>query len=689
MPPSSSPYLRLQDTGAGRPLEFRKPLIRLGRDPASDIVASGANAKVVSADHATLEHTDKGWVVRDKGSKNGVYRNGARIMGEAPLAVGDRFSLGESGPAYRVEAVTERTVEETMAETPAFSLKPTLIESPAVPAAPPPPPAPASRGYSVILRHAKTQQQYMAQGTRVRLGRGNECEVQPVGPDDTTVSRVHAELTIATDGHFAVRDVNSRNGTFLNGQRITKPMPIRLRDRIMLGTGGPELIVEGIGTAPSIPAVKRGEKGGEASAAPSPAAGLGAKTVMGMIGQALQEAKAERRRGGRGSEAFLREVVAQVSRQSRWRRVMLVLVLLLLFGGGIGFTWWYFAIEAEETQQALEAERVAADSARASSIAEAARLRNELDDARRGAAPVAQVESLRAQLLSAQARTGALESALTRAQAAVQQQLQQGERRRVESQEEVRRLRDQLSAAEKRAPPQEVLDSLRQAMREAERQAASVDARMRALRGTDFAGIAQKNQGAIGLITVAFGPEYYNGSGFVVHPEGYMLTNWHVVADSAHSRPDTLWVTMADQATSYFAEVVAASREHDVAVIKVRGYRGPFIDSIDWTGSRVRQGEPAALIGFPKGMSFARYRSSVVRTSMTAGIISRVTDELVQFDGMTVGGSSGSPIFNGNGQVIAVHRAGLPEAPGFALAVPVQRAIPLIPLQIRPALGIP
>ncbi|MGH7753600.1 MAG: FHA domain-containing protein, partial [Gemmatimonadales bacterium] len=135
MPSSSSPYLRLQDTGAGRSLEFRKPQVRLGRDPSSDIVAAGANAKVVSADHATIEHTGRGWVLRDKGSKNGVYRNGSRVTGEVPLAVGDRFSLGESGPAYRVDAVAERTVEETIAETPAFSLKPTLIESPAVPAA--------------------------------------------------------------------------------------------------------------------------------------------------------------------------------------------------------------------------------------------------------------------------------------------------------------------------------------------------------------------------------------------------------------------------------------------------------------------------------------------------------------------------------------------------------------------------
>ena len=54
----------------------------------------------------------------------------------------------------------------------------------------------------------------------------------------------------------------------------------------------------------------------------------------------------------------------------------------------------------------------------------------------------------------------------------------------------------------------------------------------------------------------------------------------------------------------------------------------------------------------------ARDRTSIVRTSMTAGILSRVTADLIQFDGMTTGGSSGSPVFNADGEVISV-RLGL------------------------------
>jgi S1-C subfamily serine protease len=54
-----------------------------------------------------------------------------------------------------------------------------------------------------------------------------------------------------------------------------------------------------------------------------------------------------------------------------------------------------------------------------------------------------------------------------------------------------------------------------------------------------------------------------------------------------------------------------------------------------------------------------------------------------------VGGSSGSPVFNANGEVISIHRAGLPQAPGFALSVPIRHAVPLLPADLKQRLGIP
>jgi S1-C subfamily serine protease/pSer/pThr/pTyr-binding forkhead associated (FHA) protein len=585
--------------------------------------------------------------------------NGRRLAAAAPVKVGDTIRLGESGPELRIAAVAEG-LDATLPEHPALAPKP-----------------PEVRAYGVTLLAAATGKRYEARGTRIRMGRGSECEVQPVeaGQGETIVSRVHAELTVGPSGGLVLRDAESKNGTYLNGERITRAMPVRLGDKIMLGQGGPVLLVEGMGTAP-LKAVPRPPAAG--------AGGLGQHTVIGLIGQALAKARDEKRKGGRGTTAFMKAVAEEVGkdagRKMRWL-ASLVLVLVLLLGGAVYGVYWLLSRQAEHTEQAL---RSAEDSARA----ESERLRRELAEARAAAAPAAQVDLLRSQLEAAQARTTQLQAALDRAQHALGEQLAVGESRREEAQRDLQRMREQLAAAERRAPSQGLLDSLRRAVAAAETQTATLDAKMRAIRATDFAGMAQQNQGAVGLITVSFGGSYYDGTGFIISPEGYMLTNWHVVADSTHAEPDTIWVTMADQPLARFADVVATSNERDVALIKIRSYQGPSLTGIDWKGTKARQGEPAALIGYPAGSGFARDRGSVVRTSMTAGILSRVTADLIQFDGMTTGGSSGSPVFNADGEVISVHRAGLRQGPGFALSVPVKYAIPLMPPALRQRLGL-
>ena len=634
------PYIKLVESArSGQPAtEARQSPVRIGREPGSTILFSGDAAKVVSTRHAEVRFEGNAWVVADLGSRNGTYLNGHRLAPEAPapIKVGDVLRLGESGPELRVAAVAD-ALEETLSEH-----KPAEV-----------------RAYGVTLLSVTSGKRFEARGTRIRLGRGSECEVQPVeaGQGETIVSRVHAELTVGPSGGLVLRDAESKNGTYLNGERITRAMPVRLGDKITLGQGGPTLLVEGMGTAPL-------------KAVPRPQAGLGEHTVIGLIGQALAKA--------RRPTAFMKALAE--GRKFRWLTALLV-VLVVLLGGALYGVYWLLSRQAAHTEQAL---RTAEDSARA----ESERLRRELADARAAAAPAAQVDLLRSQLEAAQERTTQLQASLDRAQHTLGEQLAVGESRRQEAQRDLQRMRDQLAAAEGRAPSQGLLDSLRRAVTTAETQTATLDAKLRAIRATDFAGMAQQNQGAVGLITVSLGGSYYDGTGFVISPDGYMLTNWHVVADSTHAQPDTVWVTMADQSLARFADVVATSNERDVAIIKVRAYQGPSLTAIDWKGTKARQGEPAALIGYPAGSGFARDRGSVVRTSMTAGILSRVTSDLIQFDGMTTGGSSGSPVFNADGEVISVHRAGLRQGPGFALSVPVKYAIPLMPPTLRQRLGL-
>jgi pSer/pThr/pTyr-binding forkhead associated (FHA) protein/S1-C subfamily serine protease len=664
------PYLKLQLLTSGTILDVRDAVATLGRDPGATVTFSGDDARVVSTRHAELRHQDGGWVLVDLESRNGSYLNGRRVQGQSPVAAGDEIRLGETGPRLVVVA-TNDVVGATLAEQPAYDPLKSSGKT-----APQPPRPPEARPYGITLIATATGKRFEAKGTRIRLGRGKECEIRPVEGAEGVVSRVHAELTVGPSGGLSLRDVGSKNGTFLNGDRIQDPMPVRLGDRITLGPGGPVLVVEGIGTGPMKAAQRP-------APAPAPEA-MGQKTVIGLINSALEQAREERRRGGRGSTAFLKAVAAEVGKDSRrkfrWITASIVIVVLLLGAGVFGV----YQLLSQQVAQTEVARRSSEDTSRA----ESERLRQALDSARAQAAPAATVDSLRVQLESAQARTAELSQALGRAQSALSQQLSAGETQRQASERDLQRLREQLTEAQKSAPSSSQIDSLRRQVSAAEAQTASLDARMRAVRGTDFAAIAQQNQGAVGLITVSFGKNYYNGTGFAISPDGYMLTNWHVVTDSGYPKPDTIWVTMADQSTARFADVVVTSQDRDIALIKIRLYQGPYLTAIDWGGTKSRQGEPAALIGYPAGAGFARYRSSVVRTSMTAGIISRVTEDVIQFDGMTVGGSSGSPVFNANGEVISIHRAGLPQAPGFALSVPIRHAVPLLPADLKQKLGI-
>jgi len=434
----------------------------------------------VSTRHAEIRVEGGAWVVADLGSRNGTYLNGRRLGPAAlPVKIGDVIRLGESGPELRVVAVAEAQPAEV-------------------------------RAYGVTLLSAATGKRFEARGTRIRLGRGSECEVQPVeaGQGETIVSRVHAELTVGPSGGLVLRDAESKNGTYLNGERITRAMPVRLGDKIMLGQGGPVLLVEGMGTAPL-------------KAVPRPKA-LGQQTVIGLIGQALAKA----RRPTDFMKAIAQEVGKDAGRKIRWLTALVVLLVLLL-GGAVYGVYWLLSRQAEHTEQAV---RTAEDSARA----ESERLRRELAEARAAAAPAAQVDLLRSQLEAAQERTTQLQAALDRAQHAMGEQLAVGESRREEAQRDLQRMRDQLAAAERRAPSQGLIDSLRRAVTAAETQTATLDAKMRAIRATDFAGMAQQNQGAVGLITVSLGGGYYDRTGVIISPDGYMLTNWHVVADSTH-----------------------------------------------------------------------------------------------------------------------------------------------------------
>src|SRR5260221_2022410 len=95
------------------------------------------------------------------------------------------------------------------------------------------------------------------------------------------VSRKHAEIRLAND-RYLVSDANSRFGTFVNGQKITGPVEVRVGSHIQLGTGGPILRVVSIEQSPvsraepKSPEIGRMDRVRESAGAVQPPAGPGA-----------------------------------------------------------------------------------------------------------------------------------------------------------------------------------------------------------------------------------------------------------------------------------------------------------------------------------------------------------------------------------------------------------------------------
>jgi len=90
---------------AGNARDFDKDVVRIGRDPAGDVVLDGEAAPGVSRNHAEIRRAGAAWRVADLNSSNGTFLRGRRIQ-EAVLQDGDELQLAPQGPLLRVSLPT-------------------------------------------------------------------------------------------------------------------------------------------------------------------------------------------------------------------------------------------------------------------------------------------------------------------------------------------------------------------------------------------------------------------------------------------------------------------------------------------------------------------------------------------------------------------------------------------------------
>lgn len=426
----------------------------------------------------------------------------------------------------------------------------------------------------------------------IGVGRHPLSDVRFDAERDLDVSSRHAAVIRRGNG-FVVQDLNSRNGTFVNSQRIEGETALADGDVIGFGANGPAVEFRNLPADESTPGV--------AAVAAAPA-----------------EAPAGADRAPQRASTGVR-VALEVARQTRsLRRTTTILVgaLLLTATGFATLRWW----DARQRERELAQLQARADSLSRASQALLARLQSE-------------VAVLHDALASA---TG-----------------------------EAARLRRELASA----PDAATVARLRTALEAAERR----QTQLAGAAGVDYRAIARDNQDAVALILVEFSEsERVSGTAFAVDSQGTLVTNGHVlVGERGDRRPRRIAVKFTGSRQWFEGRLAGTSPRSDVGVVRV-GLRGgtPRITGLARTLDGLERGDPVAMIGYPLGMELPMQGAgldAVAEPTLTAGTVSKVLADVVQVDGFGAPGSSGSPMFDRHGRVVAVLFGGERDAAGNIL----------------------
>jgi S1-C subfamily serine protease len=157
------------------------------------------------------------------------------------------------------------------------------------------------------------------------------------------------------------------------------------------------------------------------------------------------------------------------------------------------------------------------------------------------------------------------------------------------------------------------------------------------------------------------------GSGFVITPDGYILTNSHVVAEAPKIQ------TTFMEGTRLSATLIGADPATDLAVIRVTGTKLPYAELGDSTDLRV--GQLVIAVGNPLGF----------QSTVSTGVISalgrtlrsqkgRLIENIIQHTAPLNPGNSGGPLLDARGRVIGINTAIIAQAQGIGFSVPSNTA---------------
>lgn len=196
-------------TGAVYPLTADQ--ITIGRGTRNDIVIDDND---VSREHCRLRRSGSGYQVEDLNSTHGTFINGQRVNDRRGLLPGSMLELGDM-----VTLQYDGAAPDAVDETPAITRPTTSTDT-----------------YYLVLESTArgTEKSVFTLSTpKITLGRdlSNDIVIQ-----DPEISRWHLHLLRQSDG-YVVEDLNSTNGTQINGRRLTEPRRLTPHDILGIGTG--------------------------------------------------------------------------------------------------------------------------------------------------------------------------------------------------------------------------------------------------------------------------------------------------------------------------------------------------------------------------------------------------------------------------------------------------------------------
>ncbi len=194
--------LRIEDDQSNRTVvNLVRPSYTIGRAEENSVRLTERN---VSRRHATLTRNGDNWLLTDLDSYTGSYVNTQRIKGAVEVSHDTKIRIGDYDVLLYDDALM---LDEEVVSREAMTL----------PAPQPDAPAGAEHDRLVVVEGQNRGEEYPLGDRRVLLGRGEECDI---ALNDTSVSRVHADIERDDSGRYRIGDQHSSNGVRVNGMEV-------------------------------------------------------------------------------------------------------------------------------------------------------------------------------------------------------------------------------------------------------------------------------------------------------------------------------------------------------------------------------------------------------------------------------------------------------------------------------------